>query len=84
MAAYNIGKERVLSAIAAAAGVAICVSEEKHAVLSCLGLPDAEIYTTDATSTPVRVVGWGVLGETWPYFKPNARPATSGLRLHQS
>jgi len=71
IAAYNIGKERVLSAVAAAAGVSIAVDAQKHAALSCLGLEDAEIYTTDASASPVRVVGWGVLGETWPFFQPN-------------
>ena len=66
---YGIGKERILSAVAAAANCAIQVSSEKHAALSCLGLADMHIYTT-ATS-PVRVVSWGVLGEVWPYYKPN-------------
>jgi hypothetical protein len=28
-------------------------------------------FTTDVSSTPLRVVPWGTLGDTWPYFRPN-------------
>lgn len=28
-------------------------------------------FTTDPTATPIRVVRWGHLGDTWPYFRPN-------------
>jgi hypothetical protein len=31
----------------------------------------AACFTTDASSTPLRVVPWGTLGDTWPYFRPN-------------
>lgn len=30
-----------------------------------------EVFTTDPAATPVHVVGWGVLGDTWPFFRPN-------------
>lgn len=26
---------------------------------------------TDPESSNVHVVKWGILGETWPYFRPN-------------
>jgi hypothetical protein len=29
------------------------------------------MYTTDPLSTRFHVVQWGVLGDTWPYFKPD-------------
>lgn len=31
----------------------------------------AATFTTDPTATPIRVVRWGHLGDTWPYFRPN-------------
>ena len=68
---YGIGKERILSAVAAAAGCSIGVTPSKRGALACLSLPDLDIYTTDERASPVRVVQWGVLGETWPYFRPN-------------
>lgn len=30
-----------------------------------------EVFTTDAAETPVHVAGWGFLGDTWPFFRPN-------------
>lgn len=29
------------------------------------------MFTEDEAETDVPVVGWNVLGETWPYFRPN-------------
>jgi hypothetical protein len=29
------------------------------------------MFTTDASATPIHVVPWGVLGDTWPFFRPN-------------
>lgn len=37
-------------------------------VCSCLGLDDADVddtFTTDPAASPVHVVGWGFLGDTW-------------------
>lgn len=28
-------------------------------------------FTTDPAATPIRVVRWGHLGDSWPYFRPN-------------
>jgi hypothetical protein len=55
-------------------GMRLYVSPNKLGVLSCLGLPEEEVadtFTTDPRATPIHVVGWGVLGETWPFFRPN-------------
>lgn len=30
-----------------------------------------EVFTTDASETPVSVASWGFLGDTWPFFRPN-------------
>ncbi len=62
---YGVGKERILSAAAAAAGCAVRVSPDKLGALACLGLADMDIYTTDASAAPLQVVQWGALGETW-------------------
>jgi DNA ligase 1 len=41
-------------------------------ILTELGLGgDKGVFTVDATGTDVHVIGWNVLGETWPYFWPN-------------
>jgi ATP-dependent DNA ligase I len=66
---YGVGKERVLSACAASTGVSVCVDADRLGVLRVLDLPDVGIYSTEPS--PLRVVGWGKLGETWPFFKPN-------------
>ncbi len=55
-------------------GLRVYVPEPKLALLACQGLPPdalADTFTTDPRATPVHVVGWGVLGDTWPYFRPN-------------
>lgn len=39
-----------------------------------IGLSDAELascFTTDPAESPIHVLRWGVLGDTWPYFRPN-------------
>lgn len=33
------------------------------------GYDPSQLFTTDRGSTPVHVVQWGFLGETWPYFR---------------
>lgn len=71
---YLIGKERILAAVAATCGCRIAVTPRKLALLRCLDLPGLDVdrvFTTNAASTPVRVVEWGFLGETWPFFRPN-------------
>ncbi|MEW5298883.1 MAG: hypothetical protein WDW36_001957 [Sanguina aurantia] len=72
---YVIGKERILLAIHAATGLKVHVNRTKMATLaaalSLSPLQLREVFTTDPMETPVHVVGWGFLGETWPYFRPN-------------
>lgn len=36
-----------------------------------VGVELDEVFTTDMESTPVHVVKWGFLGESWPFFRPN-------------
>ncbi|KAG2439579.1 hypothetical protein HXX76_004931 [Chlamydomonas incerta] len=31
----------------------------------------ADVFTDDPAASPVHVLGWGTLGDTWPYFRPN-------------
>ncbi|GFR43273.1 hypothetical protein Agub_g4335, partial [Astrephomene gubernaculifera] len=67
-------KERILLAIRQRCGVPVYVPHSKMAVLELLGLPEQQLrdtFTTDPRVTPVHVVGWGVLGDTWPFFRPN-------------
>lgn len=43
------------------------------ATLRCLGLTPQQLdcFTSDPAASPVHVCGWGFLGDTWPYFRPN-------------
>ncbi|PQQ10934.1 DNA ligase 6 isoform X5 [Prunus yedoensis var. nudiflora] len=43
----------------------------KMAVLRVLGYGESGVFTEDECESDVHVVGWNVLGETWPYFRPN-------------
>lgn len=70
ISAYNIGKEQLFEAAAAASGCLVHVSAKKLAALRCLGV-DLSIYTTDETKTRLRAVPMQTLGDTAPYFKPN-------------
>ena len=68
---YVIGKEKILEQVArAAGGFKLYVDERKQGILSCLDI-DMDIFTRDSESTPIHVVKWNFLGETWPYFRPN-------------
>ncbi|KAL4435464.1 hypothetical protein ABPG77_006226 [Micractinium sp. CCAP 211/92] len=74
IATYGIGKERLLTAIHDRCGIQLHVADRKHAVMQRLDLPGydpAQLFTTDRSATPVHVVQWGFLGETWPFFRPN-------------
>lgn len=68
---YGIGKERILQAVHQATGLPLYVSDRRADILACLDDLPPSTFTTDATATPIHVTNWGVLGETWPYFKPN-------------
>eukprot|EP00198_Chlamydomonas_reinhardtii_P008670 XP_001698007.1 predicted protein [Chlamydomonas reinhardtii] len=73
----------VASQIHERTGLRIHVSSTKLDVLRLLLPPEpnpdpdagvaaaAHVFTDDPAASPVHVVGWGTLGETWPYFRPN-------------
>ncbi|XP_027153946.1 DNA ligase 6 [Coffea eugenioides] len=71
VATYVIGKEKILLEISQRCKMKIHVNARKMAVLSVLGLGECGVFTEDETESNVHVVGWNVLGETWPYFRPN-------------
>lgn len=73
IATYLIGKEKILLAVAKRCRSKIYVEERKWKILAQLDLgPDAlRWFTTDPAATRIHVVGWGFLGDTWPYFRPN-------------
>ncbi|XP_057784284.1 DNA ligase 6 isoform X2 [Salvia miltiorrhiza] len=71
VATYVIGKERILVEISRRCKRKIHVSGRKMAVLCALGLGETGVFTLDESESDVHVVGWNVLGETWPYFRPN-------------
>ncbi|KAL3527003.1 hypothetical protein ACH5RR_011659 [Cinchona calisaya] len=71
VATYVIGKEKILVEISRRCKRKIHVDGRKMAVLSVLGLGECGVFTEDESESDVHVVGWNVLGETWPYFRPN-------------
>lgn len=71
VATYVIGKERILLEISRRCKRMIHVSSRKMAVLCALGLDEGGVFTENESESDVHVVGWNVLGETWPYFRPN-------------
>ncbi|KAL2522198.1 DNA LIGASE 6 [Forsythia ovata] len=71
VATYVIGKEKILMEISRRCKRKIHVDSRKMSVLSVLGLEESGVFTVDESKTDVHVVGWNVLGETWPYFRPN-------------
>ncbi|KAF8026859.1 hypothetical protein BT93_F3373 [Corymbia citriodora subsp. variegata] len=71
VATYVIGKERILLEVARRCGCKVYVDGRKMAILRALGYSESGAFTEDESETAVHVVGWNVLGETWPYFRPN-------------
>ncbi|KAH7616567.1 putative DNA ligase 6 [Nannochloris sp. 'desiccata'] len=68
---YVIGKERILQAVSKKCSLRVHISDRKSGIMSCLpGLPE-DMFTSNPHETPVHVVPWGFLGETWPFFRPN-------------
>ena len=41
-----------------------------------------EVFTTDERATPIHVTSWGVLGDSWPFFRPNFRAAEDMRAQH--
>ncbi|XP_068303185.1 DNA ligase 6 isoform X1 [Pyrus communis] len=71
VATYVIGKEKILLEIAHRCNRKVHVDARKMAVFRVLGYGENGVFTEDECESDVHVVGWNVLGETWPYFKPN-------------
>ncbi|KAB2057471.1 hypothetical protein ES319_A11G171400v1 [Gossypium barbadense] len=71
IATYVAGKEKILVEVARRCKTKICVDGRKMEILRVLGYGDGEVFTEDESESDVHVVGWSVLGETWPYFRPN-------------
>ncbi|XAR51498.1 DNA ligase (ATP) [Bertholletia excelsa] len=71
VATYVIGKEKILLEISRRCNRKIYVDGRKMAILSVLGLGRDEAFTEEESKSDVHVVGWNVLGDTWPYFRPN-------------
>lgn len=71
VATYVVGKEKILIEIARRCKRKICVDGRKMEILRVLGYGDDGAFTEDESESDVHVVGWNVLGETWPYFRPN-------------
>lgn len=71
VATYVIGKEKILLQIASRCNRKILVDARKMTVLRVLGYGESGVFTEHESESDVHVVGWNVLGETWPYFRPN-------------
>ncbi|XP_058087232.1 DNA ligase 6 [Magnolia sinica] len=68
---YVVGKERILLEISRRCDCLLHVDGRKMEVLRVLGFADCGFFTEDASGSDVHVIGWNLLGETWPYFRPN-------------
>ncbi|KAK2986757.1 hypothetical protein RJ640_010982 [Escallonia rubra] len=71
VATYVIGKERILLEVSCRCKRKIHVDGRKMSILNILGFGDEAVFTEVESESDVHVVGWNVLGETWPYFRPN-------------
>lgn len=71
IATYVIGKERILLEISRRLNCLLHVDSRKMEILTVLGLGDTNVFTEDVLASSIHVIGWNVLGETWPYFRPN-------------
>ncbi|XP_013588651.1 PREDICTED: DNA ligase 1 isoform X2 [Brassica oleracea var. oleracea] len=71
VATYVVGKEKILIEIAKRCKRKIFVDARKMSILNVLECGESGMFTEDKSESDVHVVGWNVLGETWPYFRPN-------------
>ncbi|KAJ6402481.1 hypothetical protein OIU84_014557 [Salix udensis] len=71
VATYVVGKEKILIEIARRCNRKVFVDARKMEVLRILGYGESGLFTEDENESDVHVVGWNILGETWPYFRPN-------------
>lgn len=67
---YVIGKERILQEIFRRTGMPVYIHDRKAGIVENLQL-DMSMFTKSPEKTPIHVVKWNFLGETWPYFRPN-------------
>ncbi|KAJ8761208.1 hypothetical protein K2173_001264 [Erythroxylum novogranatense] len=71
IATYVVGKEKILLEVARRCDRKVYVDGRKMRVLQVLGYGESGLFTENESESNVHVVGWNVLGETWPYFRPN-------------
>ncbi|XP_012491347.1 DNA ligase 6 isoform X1 [Gossypium raimondii] len=71
VATYVVGKEKILVEVARRCKRKIFVDGRKMEILNVLGYGGDKVFTVDESESNVHVVGWNVLGETRPYFRPN-------------
>ncbi|XP_008787626.2 DNA ligase 6 isoform X2 [Phoenix dactylifera] len=71
IATYVVGKEKILLEISRRCDCLLHVDGRKMGILSVLGFGDSGVFTQDISASNIHVVGWNLLGETWPYFRPN-------------
>ncbi|KAJ7975786.1 DNA ligase [Quillaja saponaria] len=68
---YVVGKEKILLELSSRCKRKVYVDAKKMNVLRVLGYGESGVFTEDDSESDVHVVGWNVLGEAWPYFRPN-------------
>lgn len=71
VATYVIGKEKILVEVARRCSRKVHVDNRKMLILRILGYGESGLFTEDACESSVHVVGWNILGESWPFFRPN-------------
>lgn len=71
IATYVVGKEKILLEISRQCDCLLHVDSRKMGILSVLGFGDSGVFTEDISASNIHVIGWNLLGETWPYFRPN-------------
>ncbi|XP_071712903.1 DNA ligase 6 isoform X2 [Rutidosis leptorrhynchoides] len=71
VATYVIGKEKILVEISRRCNRKVHVDDRKFSILRTVGFGDDEVFTNEESKSDVHVIGWNLLGETWPYFRPN-------------
>eukprot|EP00941_MAST-03F_sp_MAST-3F-sp1_P000239 g239.t1 len=69
---YNIGKEKILLALAQELDMKIYAPPKKlERLLPCVIEPKLLPYFTSDPNAPIHVVKMGSVGNVWPYFLPN-------------
>ena len=68
---YVLGKERIFLEVSRRLNCALHVDSRRMKILRASGLADSTTFTEDPRGSFIHVIGWNLLGETWPYFRPN-------------